>query len=206
MSAMSNESLSGPAPARAPALDQAPAPARAPRALQWVYHALAIVAFVILIILLNDLRSEFRRTGKTVNEHLPEILEKTRTSTETLARLSEDIRQLRDLAGATGPRDATLAKYADELLDLIEAAADARIGTEAIIGSALKDARPAKEWTADARKEAVYLAFAASTRQELLERLTKNKFGREWLIQEANGQPVKLIEWLNAKLPATRPQ
>src|SRR5687767_2087719 len=151
----------------------------APRALGWVYHALAILALVVLIFLLNDLRREFHRTGETVNRHLPEILEKTRTSTETLARLSEDIRQLRDLSGATGARDATLAKYADELLDAIEAAPDARIGVEAIIGSSLKDARPAKEWTADARKEAVYLAFAATTRQELLDRLTKNKFGRD---------------------------
>ena len=181
------------------------APAPAPRPLSWIYHALAIIAFVILIVLLNDLRREFHRTGETVNRHLPEILEKTRTSTETLARLSEDIRQLRDLAGATNARDATLAKYADELLDAIEAA-DARIGVEAIIGSGLKDARPAQEWTADARKEAVYLAFAASTRQELLERLTKNKFGRDWLIQEGQAAPVKLIDWLGAKLPATRRQ
>jgi ABC-type transporter Mla subunit MlaD len=184
--------------------NQTPSPA--PRALQWIYHALAIVAFVTLIFLLNDLRREFQRTGETVNRHLPEILEKTRTSTETLARLSEDIRQLRDLAGATNARDATLAKYADELLDAIEAAPDARIGVEAIIGSGLKDARPAKEWTADARKEAVYLAFAASSRQELLERLTRNKFGRDWLIQEGNAPPVKLIEWLNAKRPATLPR
>ena len=175
-----------------------------PRALQWVYHALAIVALVVLIFLLNDLRRAFHRTGDTVNEHLPEILEKTRTSTETLARLSEDIRQLRDLAGATGPRDATLAKYADELLDRVEAAADARIGVEAIIGSSLKDARPAKEWTAEARKEAVYLAFAAASREELLTRLTQTKFGRDWLIQESpSAAPVKLSDWLKAKLPAT---
>ena len=178
-------------------------PAAAPRALSWLYHALAIVAFVILIFLLNDLRREFHRTGETVNRHLPEILEKTRTSTETLARLSEDIRQLRDLAGATDARDTTLAKYADQLLDAIEAMPDARIGVEAIIGSALKDARPAKEWTADARKEAVYLAFAASSRQELLERLTKNKFGRDWLIQEGDAPSMKLIDWLNGKRPTT---
>jgi hypothetical protein len=182
-------------------------PSPAPRALNWIYHALAIIALVILIFLLNDLRREFHRTGETVNRHLPEILEKTRTSTDTLSRLSEDIRQLRDLAGATNARDATLAKYADQLLDRVEAAADARIGVEAIIGSGLKDARPAKEWTADARKEAVYLTFAAASRQELLERLTKTKLGRDWLIQEGQSPPVRLIDWLNAKVPqkTTRP-
>jgi hypothetical protein len=181
-----------------------PPPPRTP--LAWIYHALAIAALLVLIFLLNDLRREFRRTGRAVNENLPEILEKTRTSTETLARLSEDIRQLRDLAGVTGtPRDATLARYADELLDAIEAAPAARIGVEAIIGSGLKDARPASEWTVDARKEAVYLAFAASSRAELLDRLTKNKFGREWLIQEGEKPPVKLREWLQRKFPVTRP-
>jgi hypothetical protein len=170
--------------------------------LAWIYHALAIVALVLVVFLLYDLRTEFKRTGSTVNAHLPEILEKTRTSTETLARLSEDIRQLRDLAGATGPRDATLAKYADDLLDRVEAAADARVGVEAILGKGLKDPLPAKEWTAEARKEALYLTFAAKSREELLERLTKNKFGREWLIQEGKAEPVRLKDWLEGKTSA----
>ena len=182
-----------------------PQPSPAPRALSWLSHVLGIIALLVLIFLLNDLRREFRRTGDAVHQNLPEILEKTRASTETLARLSEDIRQLRDLAGATNARDATLAKYADGLLDRIEAAADAKIGVEAIIGSGLKDARPAKEWTADARKEAVYLAFAASSRDELLERLTRNKFGRDWLIQEGDKPPVKLAEWLEQRASATSP-
>jgi hypothetical protein len=186
-------------------------PSAAPRAASAVsaaYHVLGIVALIVLIVLLNDLRREFRRTGQAVHDNLPEILEKTRTSTATLARLSEDIRQLRDLAGVTSTsRDSTLAKYADELLDAIEAAPpEMRIGTEAILGSSLKDARPAREWTVDARKEAVYLAFAASSRQELLDRLTKTKFGRDWLIQERDKPPVKLSEWLNRTMPATQPQ
>ena len=163
--------------------------------LALITQVLVVVALVLVVVLLFDLRAEFKRTGGTVNEHLPEILAKTRTSTETLARLSEDIRQLRDLAGATGPRDATLVAYADDLLDRIESV-DARIGVEAIIGKSLKDPQPAKQWTAEARKEALYLAFAAKSRTELLERLTKNKFGRPWLIQQGDAPPVPLRQWL----------
>lgn len=185
--------------------DQPPPGPGAARVVTAVYHALGIVALVVLIVLLNDLRREFRRTGQAVHDNLPEILEKTRTSTATLARLSEDIRQLRDLAGVSGtPRDATLAKYADELLDRIESA-DAKIGVEAIIGSGIKDARSAKEWVADARKEAVYLAFAAATRDELLARLTKTKFGRDWLIQEGDKPAMKLADWLAGNDTTTRP-
>ena len=167
--------------------------------LSWVSQALGVVVLLLVVVLLFDLRGEFKRTGATVNQHLPEILEKTRTSTETLAQLSDDIRQLRDLAGATGPRDATLAKYADDLLDRIEAAKDARVGVEAIIGKGLKDPQPAKEWTAEARKEALYLTFRAKSREELLERLTKNKFGSDWFIQSGGAPPVKLREWLETK-------
>ena len=173
-------------------------PTRWPRGLAWLYHVLAILAMATLVVLLYDLRREFRRTGDTVNEHLPEILEKTRDSTRTLAQLSDDIRQLRDLAGATGTRDTTLAKYADELLDLVESA-DAQIGTEAIVGSGLRDAKPAKEWCVDARKEALYLAFVATSQDELLTRLTRSKFGRDWMIQEKSGPPTKLADWLRSK-------
>jgi hypothetical protein len=167
--------------------------------LSWVSQGLGIVALALVVVLLFDLRGEFKRTGATVNQHLPEILAKTRTSTETLATLSEDIRQLRDLAGATGPRDATLAKYADDLLDRIERAEDARIGVEALIGKGLKDPQPARQWTAEARKEALYLTFRVAGREELLDRLTKNKFGSDWLIQQGDAPPVTLRQWLDAQ-------
>jgi hypothetical protein len=176
-----------------------PTSTSAPRALTWVYHALAIVALMTVIFLLNDLRVSFRRTGETVNRHLPEILEKTQTSTDTLAQLSQDIRELRDLSGATGSRDKSLVRYADELLDRIEAI-NAIIGTPAMIGGGLASTMPAAQWTADARKEALYLTFAAKSREELLERLTRDKFRRDWMIQfPGGGAPIKLIDWVSSR-------
>jgi hypothetical protein len=167
-----------------------------PRALAWVYHALAIVALVTVVFLLNDMRVSFRRTGDTVNQHLPEILAKTRTSTETLAQLSDDIRELRDLAGATGPRDRSLVRYADEVLDCVETS-NAVIGVEAVIGKGLTNERSALDWATEARKEALYLTFAAASREELLERLTRDKLRRDWLIKPPGAdKPVKLSDWL----------
>ncbi len=59
--------------------------------------------------MLNDLRLELKRSAQTVNRDLPVILANTRKSTETLAEVSSDIKELRNLAGVEdAPRDKTL--------------------------------------------------------------------------------------------------
>lgn len=154
--------------------------------------------------MLNDLRYELKRSAETVNRDLPVILANTRQSTETLAEVSSDIKELRNLAGLEdAPRDKTLATYADSILDLLETQTDAKIGTEKLIGTSLSDPLSAKEWVAGARKEAVVLAFRAKSRPELLERLTKSKFGTEWKIQFADAQPMSLRTWLVENHPPT---
>ena len=163
---------------------------------------LAFLVFVIIALvlgwLLNDLRLQLRETAETVNAKLPSILEKTEKSAEALAELSEDVRQLRDLAGAAGPRDASLAAYADQILDRIEAT-DAKIGTKGRLSGDLADAIPAKEWVTGARKEALWLTFRAKSKDELLTRLSANKFGTEWHIQPAGQEPVLLRQWIESQ-------
>jgi len=166
---------------------------------------LALLAFLVFVAialvlawLLNDLRLQLRETAETVNAKLPSILEKTETSAQALAELSEDVRQLRDLAGATGPRDATLAAYADAILDKLEAA-DATIGTKGRLSGNLSEPLPSKEWVAAARKEAVWLTFRAKSKDELLTRLSANKFGTEWHIQVAGAEPVPLRQWIGSQ-------
>ncbi|MBA3312861.1 MAG: hypothetical protein H0T47_06155 [Planctomycetaceae bacterium] len=154
--------------------------------------------------LLNDLRLELKRSAQTVNRDLPVILANTRKSTETLAEVSGDIKELRNLAGVDdAPRDQTLVTYADSVLDLIETQADAKIGTEKLIGKSLSDPVPAKEWVAGARKEAVWLTFRAKSRTELLDRLVRTKFGSDWKIQFGDAQPQSLREWLVENHPPT---
>jgi hypothetical protein len=152
-------------------------------------------------------RLQLRHTSATINEKLPSILEKTERSAAALAELSEDVGQLRDLAGATGPRDATLAAYADSILDRIEAS-DLLIGTRSKLSGKLDDPQAAKEWTAAARKEALWLTFRAKSKVELLKRLTETKFGSEWHVQRSGGDVnvTPLREWIEAqpdlRLPA----
>ena len=169
--------------------------------VKWVYPALAVVVSALLLLMLNDLRVQVKRGTATVNNHLPEILDKTRRTADTVAVLSEDIRQLRDLAGGgtDRARDKTLVAFADTLLDAVESA-DAVVGLKPkLIGSELKDTVPAKEWVVDARKEALWQTFRVNSRSELVERLTRNKFGSEWYIQPNGAGAVPLAEWLKGK-------
>jgi hypothetical protein len=176
--------------------DQAPPPAGSAAALfRWACLAVAAAALAGFGWMINDLRRELERSTRTVNENLPVILEQTKTSTATLAVLSDDIRALRDLAGATGPRDRSLVAFADSLLDAVESSGG-QIGVEKLIGKDLSDPVPAAEWVVDARKEAVVLSFRAKSRRELLQRLCQNKFGSPWLIRIGDAAPQPLQEWL----------
>ena len=173
--------------------EQHPPPSTLPR---WLTFGVAVIAIVLFALLLNDLRLEFKRTAVAVNENLPEILDKTRKSADTLAELSEDIKQLRDLAGATGPRDRSLVAYADAVLDAVEKSGGT-IGLKSRIGrEALRDTQPAMEWVTAARKEALWLTFNAKSKEELLTRLCETKFGSEWHIELPNQEPLALKDWL----------
>jgi hypothetical protein len=167
---------------------------------KWLYLALASVVSAALLLMLNDLRLQVRRGTETVNRQLPEILDKTRKTADTMAVLSEDIRQLRDLAGAPqGVRDRTLAAYADDVLDAVQSSG-ATIGLKPkLIGSELKDTVPATEWVVDARKEALLLTFRVNSKEEFLERLCQNKFGSDWYIQPRGAEAVPLAEWIKAR-------
>src|SRR5262245_62034726 len=179
---------------------------------KWACLAVAVVFLTGMTWLVNDLRLEIRRSsetlrtaGETVNEHLPDVVKRSRQTTavvstrlpeivdrtgaitEALADLAADIRQLKELAGvANTARDRNLVAYADSVLDLVEASGG-QIGLKKkLLGSGLKEVRPAKEWVAGARKEALLLTVLAKSKQELLTRLAKNKFGSDWYIQFGN--------------------
>src|SRR5213592_3163132 len=95
---------------------------------RWVCLGIGVVFLAVMTWMVNDVRLHVRQsgetvqtTGETINEHLPEIVDKTRTTTDTLAELAADIRQLKELAGVTSsPRDQNLVAYANSVLGLIE--------------------------------------------------------------------------------------
>jgi hypothetical protein len=179
---------------------------------KWVCLGVGVLFLAVVIWMLNDIRQETRRsvqtfqtTGQTVNEHLPVIVEKSRKTTETLADLAEDIRQLKELAGVSNAaRDRNLVAYADGVLDAIETSGGT-IGLKKLLGgSGLKDTVPAREWVVAARKEAVVLTALAKSRKELATRLGKNKFGSPWYIQVGSTEPVPLLDWLRANHAASK--
>lgn len=167
------------------------------------------IAFAVGVVLLagmicwmlNDLRLALRESTATLQHSLPQILENTRQSTETLAALSDDLKQLRDLAGSsTVPRDRSLVRFADGILDRVEQSGG-QIGVNKLIGSGLKNVVPAQEWVTGARKEALWLTFRARSRRELLDRLCHSGFGSPWQIQFEGGEPQQLEDWLAGQDP-----
>lgn len=169
---------------------------------KWFYPALVAVVSATLLLMLNDLRVQARRSTETINAKLPEILEKTRKSADTLAVLSEDIKKLRTLAGATDRvRDTALVDHATAVLDQLEKA-DAVIGLKPkLFGEALKETVPAKEWVVDARKEALVLVFRAHSKDELLDGLCKNMYGSDWYIQPKGAEAITLRQWIESHIP-----
>jgi hypothetical protein len=197
---------------------------------KWICLAVAVVFLSVLTWMLNDMRLELRRssellqkTGKTINEHLPAIVDKTRKTTDslaehlpeivqklrttasTVAELTEDIRQLRELVGLAGggKRDDGLVAYANSVLGAVEKSGGV-IGLKKLGGRGLKNPVPAKEWVVGARREALVLSLLARSRAEMLTRLGKNKFGFNWYLQVGDGEPVTLIDWLKANHPPTQ--
>jgi hypothetical protein len=170
------------------------------RAFKWVALALAAIATAVVIWMMNDVRREMKQTNALVNEHLPPILANAKQATDTMARLSKDIEAMRSLAGLSGPKDHSLAQYADGLLALLDKQTG-QIGIEKVIGKELKDLVPVQEWVAAARKEALWLTFRASSKADMLDRLGKNKFGSPWYFAPASGPRVTLIEFWKANHP-----
>lgn len=175
------------------------------RIFKWSCFGLATVVCAVLLYLLNDMRTEIRRTNETVNAHLPQILANVNTATQTLAAVSKDINSFRDLAGLVDtPQDRSLVVYADSILDFLEQQTTGQIGLSKIVGKGLKDVVSAADWARDSRKEALWLTFRASTKKELLERIGKNKFGSDFYFTAPGIEPMTLIDFLKNNHPDSR--
>ena len=167
---------------------------------KWVALAIGTIAVAVMIWMVNDVRTELKRTNAIVTEQLPAILENAKTVGETMARLAKDIDALRNLAGVGAARDKSLAVYADSLLDFLDKQ-PGQIGLEKVLGKELKELVPVSEWVAGARKEGLWLTFRANTKAELLDRIGKTKFGSPWMYAPPTGAPITLIEFVKAKHP-----
>ena len=189
---------------------------------KWCCFALAVVALLVFGWMINDVRLEIKRTNQlvnerlpeilarvdqttaTVNEHLPQIVKRAETTSETFAEMSEDLKQIKELAGLmNGPRDKNLVSYATSVLQLLEAQ-DAMIGTRKLTGKGLSSPVPAKEWAVGARKESLFLAAVVRSRGEYLNRLCVSILHRTWYIQFDDKEPITLKDWIKANHPDSK--
>ena len=173
---------------------------------KWCCLGLAALIVAVLGWMVNDLRQELKRSTQSLNERLPEILDNVKQGSESLRKVSEDLKQLRNLAGVSEKsRDQTLSVYYDSLLDFIQASAG-QIGKKKLFGRSLSDAEPAEQWVVGARQEAVFRTMITRTksRQDVLDHLCNSWRGSDWYIQLAGQEPQKLIDWLRANHPETR--
>lgn len=185
---------------------------------KWICLTIATVIGGFLCWAANDLRLEVRRTTDSVNENLPRLLtevEKTTTtvndrlpailangkeSTETLAALSRDIRELRELFGLKdGGKSTGLLPFANEIIRTVEESGG-EVGLRPLIGSQLTEVRSAAEWATQARREAMVLLWRANSKKELLDRITRNFYGFEWVMRQG-GETASLKDWLLRKHP-----
>lgn len=191
---------------------------------KWVCLAVAVIALSLLAWEVNDLRLEIKRTNDRVNQHLPQILERLDAATltlnqqlprivdraeltaDTFAEISQDIKQLKELAGlVNSPRDKNLVAYANSVLKLIEAQ-DAVIGTKRLTGKGLSSPVPAAEWASGARKESLFLTVVCRSRGEFLDRLCyRLALTRPaWQIQFERQEPVPLRTWIKENHPESK--
>jgi hypothetical protein len=185
---------------------------------KWSCLAVATAALLVFGWMLNDLRLEIKRTGehlnqqlprileqteqvtRTANDNLPHLLERSRVTAETFAEIAEDIKQLKELAGVTaGPRDKTLVSYAISVLARVEKE-DASVGLRnPIPRGGLLRASPAKQWVADVRLWAVFLASRPKPKADYLKELCEMPLLKQpYYIQHGDQAPVPLLDWLKA--------
>jgi hypothetical protein len=196
---------------------------------KWACLAVATFFLSAVLWLLNDIRLHVRQaaavvqsTGDTVNQDLPPIVERTRRATEvidrdlpgvlrnagktteTLAGLAEDIRQIKALAGmSAGPRDKGVVAYATSVLDTIEKSGG-KVGVKKTLSKGLKNLKSAEDWVRGERLEVLALTALGRSKAGVLQGIVTNKWGSDWWIVIGTKEPVKLRDWLVANHPPTR--
>jgi hypothetical protein len=196
---------------------------------KWACLGVAVVFLSAVLWLLNDIRVQVRQSGRvvddagqTVNAELPVIVQRTRSTseivaknlpdvvkridrtTEVVAELAEDIRQLKELAGLKAvPRDKNVVAYAESVLQKV-AASGGEIGVKKTIGKGLKNTRPATEWVDAERREAALMAILGRSKKQMLQSIVTTKLGFYWYIQLPGKQPVRLLDWLKENHEETR--
>jgi archaellum component FlaC len=134
---------------------------------------------------------------QSVNKHLPQIIRQTEETVSTVAGVSGDVKQFKELFGDifANNQNKDLLKEVLSTLDLLEGL-DASIGLKKDDTNELKQAKPAKHWARAARKEAPFLSLIGKSRGDVLQRLTTHGTGKPWYIKVGEKAPMLLLDWI----------
>ena len=153
---------------------------------------------------LPEVVAKVRAGTDTLSKSLPRVVERIDRTSEIVAELAEDIRQLKELAGLKAvPRDRNVVVYAESVLQKI-ASSGGVIGLKKNLGKGLKNPQPATDWVEAERREAALMAVLGRSKKQMLQAIVKSKLGFSWFIQLPGQKPVKLLDWLRENHEETR--
>jgi ABC-type transporter Mla subunit MlaD len=146
---------------------------------------------------LPSILANTEKAVRTVDKHLPQIIRQTEESVSTMAGVSGDVKQFKELFGDifANNQNKELLKEVLSTLDLLEGL-DATIGLKKDDTNELKTAKPAKHWARAARKEAPFLSLIGKSRGDVLQRLTTTGTGKPWYIKVGEKAPMLLLDWI----------
>jgi hypothetical protein len=181
---------------------------------KWTALAIGTVFLVALTWMVNDMRLQVRettiivkKTGDTLNDRLPDILNRTLVVAETVSELAMDVRNLKSAISKVPlvRADEDLAAYAASVLEAVEKSG-AMIGQKASSGTGLKKPVPAREWAGGTSRQPALLARLARSKREVAQKLSNNVLGHPWYMQfgDKDSERVPLLEWLKKNHPPTK--
>jgi len=155
---------------------------------------------------LPKLLKETETAAATINNNLPRLFANANTALDNLSDLSDSFNQYKEVLSVvhTATQNKGLFSYGSSILDWIDGQ-DATIGVKKA-GSepGLKQERPAKEWVASTRKEALFLSLRTTSKAEMLHGLARTSSRAPLYIQIGNKAPRLLADWLKETHSASK--
>ncbi len=200
---------------------------RQPSLFKWTALSIATLFGIVLLWMITDFKQRIlvsmekaeatldnaKRSVDNVNSKLPAILVEVKQTSQTLARVADDVELMKRVAGIDhesqdrGVRGFAL--YADELQQILNEQAvahPAKILKEEVVGSDLKVVETLEEFLVGLSKEMIVAILPVSkSRQEILYRVCHSGVRRvPFYIQIEDAEPVLLEEFVKEHHAASR--
>ena len=168
---------------------------------RWVVYCTGVLLGIALLVIANDVRF-------IVKTNFATVIAKTELTAQSAQAVAGDVKEVRQLLGISGNRDAGFLGYANSLFDQLSNVPD---GTMIGRGASMKDAVPAAGWIVGARKEAILLVATEKSKEAILHKLSISAIRKiEFFIMIPGKDPESLESWIrrehaeSSSLPAVK--